>query len=191
MNSYDYYLAVGGGYFGTKKGCEMIHAMYAYDDRAVYVTNSLYQPTQSLKVVGEAFTLNGTCYWRDEASIGVIAADSASKAELSTVQQPLNAEDGAYFVRLSVYNEKDGSLVSKNLYWFSTTDDVNDWDNSTWYNTPCAQFADLTQLRSLPRVSLDTTSLTTVSGDTALTTVTIGNLNNAVAFFVRVRLQWR
>ena len=36
---YDYELRAGGAYFGTKLGCEPVHALYRYDDRAVVVTS--------------------------------------------------------------------------------------------------------------------------------------------------------
>src|SRR5205814_5733632 len=47
---YDWYLMPGGGYFGTKKACEPIHAQYSYDDKSVVVVNTTLQPQRNLKL---------------------------------------------------------------------------------------------------------------------------------------------
>ena len=40
---YDYYLTPSASYFGTKKACEPIHAIYSYDTTGtIYLVNSLY-----------------------------------------------------------------------------------------------------------------------------------------------------
>ena len=37
---FDWYLLPAGGYFGTKKANEPVHAIYSYDDRSIAVVNS-------------------------------------------------------------------------------------------------------------------------------------------------------
>src|SRR5512135_1844835 len=57
---YDYYLMPAGGYFGTKKACEPVHAMYSYDDRSVWVVNSTYAPVSGLKLSVRVLNLDLT-----------------------------------------------------------------------------------------------------------------------------------
>ena len=37
---FDWYLLPAGGYFGTKKANEPVHAIYSYDDRSIAVVNT-------------------------------------------------------------------------------------------------------------------------------------------------------
>jgi len=81
--------------------------------------------------------------------------------------------------------------VSDNFYWLSTVPDVPDWGASTWYNTPCSSYADLTLLQTLPSVNLNVN--TTHQYDKVTkefrTNVKITNENqNVVAFFIRVAI---
>ena len=39
----DWFLNVGGAYYGAKKACEPLHVQYSYDDNSIYVVNSYYK----------------------------------------------------------------------------------------------------------------------------------------------------
>ena len=41
---FDWYLLPAGGYFGTKKANEPVHAMFSYDDRSVAVVSARRAP---------------------------------------------------------------------------------------------------------------------------------------------------
>ncbi|KAH3767001.1 glycosyl hydrolase family 2 [Pelomyxa schiedti] len=183
---YDYFLVQGGGYFGSKKACEPLHIMYAYDDNSVYAINSLYSDVTSMKAYMDLILLNGTVVSHDTASVPLVPADGKSQV-FPSVPKPSSA-DGVYFLHLTLYGVDDG-ILSDNMYWLSTQADVLSWKESNYYRTPCSQYADFTALRTLPQIDLTVTSSTSINGDTASTSVKITNPSPSVAFFVRVRLQ--
>src|SRR5262249_41054634 len=55
---YDYYLAAGGGYYGTKKANELIHIQYSYDNRTVVVVNDSATAVNGLKATAEVYDLH-------------------------------------------------------------------------------------------------------------------------------------
>ena len=55
---YDYYLDAGGGYYGTKKACEPLHAQYSYDDHSIVVVNSMYEPSSKLVATAKVYDFN-------------------------------------------------------------------------------------------------------------------------------------
>ncbi|KAH3760845.1 glycosyl hydrolase family 2 [Pelomyxa schiedti] len=184
---YDYFLVQGGGYFGSKKSCEPLHIMYAYDDNSIYVVNSLYTAyTDVLQASVQVILLNGTVSYSTSVTVPSVEADSAIKI-FSNVPSVPSGVTGVYFLRLML--KKSAEVVSDNLYWLSTQQDILAWKLTMWYRTPCSQWADFTNLRTLPVINLKVTTTTQVSDDKALTTVTVANPTSYVAFFVRAILQ--
>jgi exo-1,4-beta-D-glucosaminidase len=180
---YDYYMVPAGGYFGTKKACEPVHAQYSYDNHSVAVINSTYDTIKSVKVSAKIYNLDATEKGTKDATLD-LAPDSAATAF------ELPAPDGlskTYFLRLQIHNSA-GKLLSDNFYWLSTKPDVLDWKNQqdTVY-TPQAEFGDLTGLATLPEVQLDATATTKRDGSGHTTHVTVKNLGNNVAFMVHLR----
>jgi exo-1,4-beta-D-glucosaminidase len=55
---YDYYLVPGGGYFGAKKANEPVHALYGYDDNAVWLVNNLYNAVPQAKLTISVLNLD-------------------------------------------------------------------------------------------------------------------------------------
>src|ERR1051325_9178250 len=45
---FDWYLLPAGGYFGTKKANEPVHAMFSYDDRSVAVVSARRSPMRDV-----------------------------------------------------------------------------------------------------------------------------------------------
>src|SRR5260370_40838692 len=52
---YDYYQVPAGGYFGTKKGMEPVHAQYSYDHKSVAGVNSTYEAVPGGKVSAKQY----------------------------------------------------------------------------------------------------------------------------------------
>lgn len=64
-----------------------------------------------------------------------------------------------------------------------------DWGQSTWYNTPCKSFADLTSLKTLPSSRLNVKTQSEIIGSEGKTTVMLSNPSDApIAFMVRARV---
>jgi len=55
---YDFYLVPAGGYYGTKKSCELVHVQYSYDDNSVAVVNGKYEPLTGMKVFAKIYNLD-------------------------------------------------------------------------------------------------------------------------------------
>ena len=180
---YDWYLLPGGGYFGAKKAMEPLHAVYGYDDRAVWLVNSRYQEAKGVKVTARLLDLEMTEKAVLDATVD-IAADGSQKV---LALPPLKAADSpVYFLHLTV--EEAGKPASSGLYWLSSKPETLDWKKSTWYWTPTLSFADFTALQRLPRVQLKVSSQTARKGEESTTTVTLENPSKTLAFFVRLKV---
>ncbi len=180
---YDYYLRPAGGYFGAKRALEPLHPVYGYDDRSVWVVSSQYEDVKGLKLITKVYNLDMTEKFSQESALDA-AADSTQKVltlpELSDVSP-------VYFLVLRLQNNA-GEIVGSNFYWLSTKRETLNWENSNWYTTATANFADFTALNQLPKVSLKVASRTEKHGEESVTHVTVENPSKALAFFVRLKV---
>jgi exo-1,4-beta-D-glucosaminidase len=92
------------------------------------------------------------------------------------------------FIAASATASAPGQLVTENAYWLSTAEDVLEWGQSTFYNTPCSAYANFSALHRLPPVQLNVTASTDFGANVTTVTVTNPATNTGVAFFTRVRL---
>jgi exo-1,4-beta-D-glucosaminidase len=181
---YDYYLTPAGGYFGTKKACEMVHVQYSYDDHSVAVVNNRYEPLHAMKVSAAIYNLDLTRKYSHDATLD-IPSDSSVKA--FDLPKP-DGLDTTYFLRLRLHDAA-GKPASDNFYWLSTKPDTLDWKrrNDTAY-TPQADYGDLRALNNLPKVRLSVRSTQERQGESGSMRVALENPEKALAFMVRVRL---
>jgi exo-1,4-beta-D-glucosaminidase len=92
----------------------------------------------------------------------------------------------AYFVRLDL-TDASGAVVSTNLYWLATRDDVLDWKKTEWFYTPVTQHADLTAVARLPPTTLALDRIDN-SGVPGQARVRVSNAGPVLAFQVRLKL---
>jgi len=174
-----------GSYYGSKKGCELIHIQYSYDDNSIWVVNSWYNTSSSYNATIIIKNYTGSTVGTYQVNVSTIPADSGRQIYLL----PTLTKTTTYFLRLQLYNSVTSALVSHNDYWLSTVQDVATWSRSTWYNTPYSAYADYTQLQSLPRITVTGVPNTTIIGNQYSTTVTLTNPSSTgIAFLVHVRL---
>ena len=168
------------------------------DDSSLYVVNNAFAPAPlaSLVLRAELLALNGSAIYNTTQVLGggALRADGVLQLE-DGVPSPaavalLLGPHAVYFVRLTLIDSAavPAAVVEENSYWLSTTEDVLDWDNSTWYNTPCSAYADLSQLLALPRISLAVDATTNVTLGSTAVQLTNPATAAGVAFFIRVRL---
>jgi exo-1,4-beta-D-glucosaminidase len=196
---YNYDFDQAGSYFGAKKANEPLHVLYAYDDGTVSVDN-LTQSTQSgLSVQAKVYDVAGALL-DDETATGISVGSQGVAREVlhPSVPAPTTPPTPArtYFIELLL--TRGGRVIDRNVYWFSTQQDLVNWPATLAEDYPQAimsQYADLTQLQHLPaatiRVSARTHAVgpwssTSGGGDTE-TDVTITNVSTTptVAFFLR------
>jgi exo-1,4-beta-D-glucosaminidase len=181
---YDYYLMPAGGYFGTKTACEPLHVQYSYHDKSIVIVNTTPQQRKDLKLTIAVYDLASQQKFSKTMSVNVPAESNITAAVLPSVTD-LSA---TYFLKLSLEDRQQ--IVSRNFYWLSSTEDVLDWEKSTWYYTPTSSYADMTQLKNLPEVELKISATKTrqVVGK-EVAHITVSNPNPSLAFFVHLQIQ--
>jgi len=181
---YDYYLVPAGGYFGTKKACELVHVQYSYDDNSVAVVNGTYQPLAGMKVNAKVYSLDATEKASRDAALDLAPDSSVRAFELPKVDDLTET----YFLRLQLH-DREGKLVSDNFYWLSKKPDLLAWEKrkDTVY-TPQSQFGDLTGLNTLPKVNVEASAALKSDGGKGAANVTVRNPSKSIAFMVHLRL---
>ena len=181
---YDYYLVPGGGYFGTKKACEPVHALYGYDDNSIWVVNSLYQPFPGMRLKTTVYNLDMSEQFSKETPLDVPPDSSTRVLTLPS----LSNLSTTYFVRLELVDATN-KAVSKNFYWLSTVQESHDWAKTNYFVTPVIQHADLTALNTLAPVRLGGSLTTTKQGSDELLHVTLTNPSKTLAFAVQLKVK--
>ncbi|MFD9335270.1 exo-beta-D-glucosaminidase [Streptomyces sp. NPDC060028] len=170
----DRYLDQGGAYFGAKKANEPLHVQYGYDNRAVSVVNNRASAASGLTARVTLFNTDGAQKYDRTVSGLSVAGGGASRTAL-TVPASIAGLSTTYLARL-LLTDAGGREVSRNVYWLSTTADVLDYGNGTWFHTPTTSYADLRGLNSMGRATVTATASTAADGaGTSTTTVTVRN----------------
>jgi len=179
---YDYYFNPSSTYFATKIACEPVHIQYSYTDKSIWIVNSNHFTTLPGPITADikVYNIESASLYNHTVSITSIPPDSTTK--IFTLPN-INNLSKTYFLRLSL--NSGTSVLSSNTYWLSTTEDVLDWNKSTWFRTPCSSYADYTGLKSLPKVVLQVKS----SNTQGTTVISVTNPSNSIAFFIHLSVQ--
>ena len=180
---YDYYLRPGGGYFGAKRAMEVLHPIYGYDDRSIWVVSSQYTDAKGLKLTTKIYNLDATEKFTQENTVD---AGADSTARIFTLPD-VSGLSPTYFLTLEL-QDSTGKRVGSNFYWLSTKPETLDWAKTTWWMTPTASYADFTAISQLPKVTLKVTDRTERKGEEEITHVTLENPSKSLAFFVRLKV---
>jgi exo-1,4-beta-D-glucosaminidase len=183
----DWYLRGTAAYYGAKKACTPVHALYAYNDNTVYVTNSLRQPFAGLALRAAIYDMDSKKVWSKESAVDV-GEDGVAKA--FAVDVPAGISD-PYFLRLDLA-DKDGNALSDNFYWLSRTPDIPGRDNELGevYSTQPKSRADFTNLQHLKPARLEMNiSSTPSSDDVKHLNVTVKNPGDTIAFLVQLAVR--
>ncbi|TFG98338.1 MAG: hypothetical protein E4H13_09975 [Calditrichales bacterium] len=184
----DWYLNVGGAYYGAKKACEPLHIQYSYDDHSVYILNSFYQSFENLQASVRIFNLDMEEKY-SRTAVASVAADG--KTELFNIDWP-EGLGKTYFLSLKLQDDK-GQEISNNFYWLSTVPDVQ--GSKTEVDTEKgwgilkagpASYADFTALANLPVASVEETHTIEKLGNENVVRVTVRNTGKTIAFMVRL-----
>lgn len=180
----DWYLRPTGAYFGAKKACEPLHVQCAYDDEAVYVLNSVYEPVSDLEVSATVYNFDLSVKHTQKA---VVAVEADGKTKAFKMEWP-NDLSATYFLKLEL-RDTTGAVRSSNFYWLSTTPDIpgisGDNLKGVFYAKPKSR-ADFTLLNTLPPATLESTSSVETKGDEQVMTVALKNPGTSLAFLVQL-----
>jgi exo-1,4-beta-D-glucosaminidase len=179
-----------GSYFGGQEANRPLHALYALDNGTVTLDNLTNTTQAGLSVESKVYNLSGTVIDDKTASNISLTSQQVMKNVL-TPKVPTTPAGTTYFVELQL--KQNGTLIDRNAYWLSTTQDATNWNKSL--GQPVGQistYANLTSLNSLPTIPSSSISVTASTatqsgpdGADRATTVTITNNSSSVAFLLR------
>jgi exo-1,4-beta-D-glucosaminidase len=179
-----------GSYFGGLEANRPVHALYALDNGTVTLDNLTNTTQSGLSVESKVYNLAGTVT-DDRTASNISLASQQVMNNVLTPKVPTTPAGTTYFVELQL--KQNGTLVDRNVYWLSTTQDLTNWSKSL--DKPVgviSTYANLTGLQTLatiPSSSLAVTATTATqsgpNGADRATTVTITNNSSAVAFLLR------
>jgi exo-1,4-beta-D-glucosaminidase len=179
---YDYYLDADAGYFATKKACEPVHIQYSYDDRAIVVVNSTYQPVEGLQASVQVHGLK----WSElfSTTMPVSSAADSSQRILSIPDALYVGPERIFFIDLKL-SDSTGRVVSRNFYWVPGTLTTFDWERTEYTHTPALRHEDLTALANLPPALVEASA--EVEGRKIC--VHLKNASDALAFQLRAAVR--
>jgi exo-1,4-beta-D-glucosaminidase len=182
---FDYYLAGAGAYYGVKVGARMEHVVWDYEGKEVWVVSQALDTSGMRNVSMQLIGLDGTLMGQKS-----VVQEGAPNTATSVGEVPgwENVTDVA-FLKL-VLRDGEGEELSRNVYWLSKEDDVLDWENSDWYFTPVAEYANLTTLFGMQNASVTASvgGVDDAGEGSRKMTVILENTGEVPAFFVRLSL---
>ncbi len=132
---YDWYGVPTAAYYGTKKACEPAQLIFNYKDRKAYLAN------ECMKCGG--MTAYVMVFDADSKVIGQECKSVVARYHTVVPVFDLRKYDGKpHFIALMLQGA-DGKVVAKNFYCIGASDNVYEFDKSTWYHTPVRKWTDL------------------------------------------------
>jgi exo-1,4-beta-D-glucosaminidase len=175
-NLFDYYLRPAGSFFGVKTAGHLEHIVWNYEKEEVYIINRSLDETGGRQVAIELIGLDGSVLHKNNVSADTSPNESKL---LSTTLAPAIAKiKDVALLRLVLSDGKD--ILSRNVYWLSSSADVLDWENSTWYHTPLTAYSDFSAIGKMAQANL---AVSVEKGK-----VVLENRSKVPAVFVRLEL---
>ena len=156
---YDWSLDVNASLYGTRKGCEPLHAYYNPVTRKAGLLNTTLKDYTDLSIVARIYNLEGKLLWEKE---------TRASAKANTVQELLDIPvpegiKGAYFLRLAL------NADVPNIYWLTT------------------EPKDYTSLSQLPKSRPGITTEIKKEGSNFVGTVRL-SADSQISFFNRIKV---
>ncbi len=183
---YGYDFDQAGVYFGAKKANESVHIMYAYSDGSIRVSNLTNAPQRGLHARVEFRRIDGGRAVARSVTVPVLPGQGVRTVLRPRIPPGMSS---TYFLELTL--ARGSEVVSRNVYWLSTTPDRIDWAATLGSGTGAVAlpggYADLTGLQRLARAAVRVDATTTRDGADDVTVVRIHDVGRAgvPAFFLR------
>ncbi|KUI54562.1 Exo-beta-D-glucosaminidase [Cytospora mali] len=200
-NLFDYYMQPAGSYFGAKTGNRIEHLAYDYFHRAVYLINHSVDRMGPRKIEAELIDLESALKPKHCPASNTFADVPKStpifrkcmiydtrpntSLKLFEIKQVKKIKDVG-LLRLVLIDEHN-TVLSRNVYWVSSTIDKLDWKNSDWFYTPVKKYAAFTSLSNLKIANVSVSAKRAESGGRSIT-VRLENLSRIPAVFIRLDL---
>ncbi len=179
---YDTYLQPNGSFYGVKKACNPLHAIYRYGFDDIYLANEDLQTAKNLTVKIRIFDINSKEIFADQWQGEIPSNISKFIYKLPEIKN-LTA---VYFLDLRIFNQENKES-DNSIYWLSQKKDVLDYEASKkleWpFYTPTSQFADYTALDRLPKVKMEYQYDYTKDDQFGKIKLAVKNPSEAIAFF--------
>jgi exo-1,4-beta-D-glucosaminidase len=185
-NLFDFYLKPNSATFATQKACRPLHISYDYAQKAVYINNETLKSHAGYEASIKVLNFNLSEVWSDSKKIS-ISANASSK--ILDLPKSLTLSQ-VYFIKLELKNSS-GSLVDDNFYWYSSTEDIMNYDAIQAYDgVESTQYAALAGIKDLPVNDVVSVTGTRVIKDSVHNVVvTLENKSaSALAFFIRLEI---
>ena len=180
---YDTYLQPNGSFYGVKKGCAPLHAIYRYGFNDIYLANEDLIEAKGLTVKLRIFDLNSKEVFADQWQGDVKSNISKFIYKIPEIKN-LTA---VWFLDLRIY-DKNNKEVDNSIYWLSEKKDVLDYEaykKLSWpFYTPTSQFADYTALDKLPKVKPGYDYVYSQDGKFGKIRLKVKNSSPTIAFFM-------
>ena len=179
---YDTYLQPNGSFYGVKKACTPLHAIYRYGFDDIYLANEDLNEQKNLTVKIRIFDINSKEIFADNWTGDIPSNISKFIYKLPEIKNLTPV----YFLDLRIYNSENKE-VDNSIYWLSTKKDVLDYEASKslpWpYYTPTKSFADFKALDRLPEVKLESDYQYSKDDQFGIVALTLKNPSQSIAFF--------
>ncbi len=179
---YDTYLQPNGSFYGTKKACTPLHAIYRYGFDDIYLANEDLNEQKNLTVKIRVFDINSKEIFADQWTGDIPSNISKFIYKLPEIKNLTPV----YFLDLRIYNSENKE-VDNSIYWLSTKKDVLDYEAAKkleWpFFTPTKAFADYKALDKLPKINLEYDYKYSTENEFGKVALTIKNTTETIAFF--------
>ncbi|MEN8186200.1 MAG: sugar-binding domain-containing protein [Bacteroidota bacterium] len=180
---YDTYLQPNGSFYGVRKACNPIHAIYRYGFDDIYIANEDLEDADDITVKIRVFDINSKEIFADEWKGNVKTNISKSICKIPEIKKLTDV----WFLDLRVYNDNDQEM-DNNFYWLSKKEDLLDYEaakDMDWpFHTPSKSYADFTSLEKLSKVKLNYIYDYSEGDKNGNITLTIENPSDTIAFFI-------
>lgn len=154
-----YYLNPAGSYFGAKVGARPEHVSLNYDNHTIYLINRMKTiksgNSPNRWVASDLIDAKGRN--RFDRTIQIDTKPNHSQV-IADISKEIKRFKNVAFLRLVLSSDSSQStVVSRNVYWLPSQNDVLSWDNSTWYYTPISEYAVYISLQDLHTTSVFST----------------------------------
>jgi Exo-beta-D-glucosaminidase Ig-fold domain/Glycosyl hydrolase 2 galactose-binding domain-like/Glycosyl hydrolases family 2/NedA-like, galactose-binding domain len=162
--TYDYYFAPTGAYFGAKKGCEPLHIQWNPVSDSIEVVNYSVPDGNGLEASMDILNLSGKIILHKETTV---SCPEDSTVHCFAVEYPKNLTS-VYFIRLIL--KRDSKIISRNFYWHALNN------------------GNLDALTKLPKVKLNISTKSNKNGDRWRLITTLTNNSDTPALMVRLKV---